>query len=223
MPQPRASVAAPIVVTVFSHVLVSQALSLMLPAAGMSVRAALSDAHGLNAVWRHERPDVVVCDSVLQRGLDGIAAAAHLRRGEPASRVLVLSARHDHGAILAALDARVQGFVRSTAPESVLLGAIHDVAAGGEAYDPQTANDIVRAVRQARDAEWIFTPRERDVLRAICDGTTSTDDLARLLHMGQATVKSHVSSLEAKLKVHDRAGLVSAAYRAGLVPDRRLT
>jgi len=173
-------------------------------------------------VVRRTRPDVVLMD-VRMPGRDGLDATAELSVAVPGSRVLVLTT-FDHDEYLdRALRAGAAGFLLKNATPEALVDAVRAVAAGDGVLDPSVVGRVMaRFARRSqpevdRSAIDRLTERERDVLRLLCRGLTN-GEIATELSVGEATAKTHVSSVLAKLGVRDRVQAVILAYDAGFAP-----
>lgn len=156
----------------------------------------------LAAVQEH-RPDVALLDIELP-GLDGIAAAAQIRRERPSTAVLMLTTFGRPGYLRRAMEAGASGFLVKDGPASELAAAIRRIAAGERVVDPQLAAAALTA------GENPLTPRERDVLRAASDGS-SVGVVAATLHLSEGTVRNYLSSAIGKTGVANR---IEAARRA---------
>lgn len=156
----------------------------------------------VNAVRAH-RPDVALLDIELP-GLDGIAAAAQIRREVPSTAVLMLTTFGRPGYLRRAMEAGASGFLVKDGPASELAAAIRRISAGERVVDPQLAAAALTA------GENPLTPRERDVLRAASDGS-SVGAVAQALHLSEGTVRNYLSSAIGKTGVANR---IEAARRA---------
>ena len=156
--------------------------------------------------------------------MDGVAATRLLRQGADAGPpVLILTTFDDEDALWGALDAGAVGFVLKDASAEDLIGAARAVAGGAAWLDPKVAPRVLRAFRSTvrpRLAESArlgqLTEREREVLRRMARGATNVE-IAGSLYVSEATVKSHVGAIFAKLGVRDRAAAIVFAYDHGIV------
>jgi DNA-binding NarL/FixJ family response regulator len=179
-------------------------------------------ADGQEAVTLVDRvhPDVVLMD-IRMPVLDGIEATRRIVRRAPATAVLVLTTYDLDEYVFAALEAGASGFLLKDSPPDELVAAIRVVARGDALLAPSITRRLVaeftaRAARTGRKQLPPVSDREREVLIGVARGLTNSE-LAAELFIGEATVKSHVSSLLTKLGCRDRVQLVVAAYEAGLV------
>ncbi|HVL25919.1 MAG TPA: response regulator transcription factor [Thermomicrobiales bacterium] len=167
-------------------------------------------------------PDVVVMD-VRMRRMDGAEATRRLRVRPDAPPVLILTTFDDDETVAAALGAGAAGFILKDAPGEEIVRATTTVAGGGSWLDPQIAGHVLDAYRRTagsrqrdNDAIGQLTPRERDVLRQVATGATNAE-VAETLFISEATVKSHLGNLLAKLDLRDRAAAIVFAHTQGLV------
>jgi len=192
-------------------------------AADLSVVGDAEDGRAaIEAVDRY-RPDVVLMDIRMPR-LGGVAATAALRARSDPPAVVVLTTFNTDDDVFQALAAGATGFLLKDTPPTELLQAVRLAAAGDSMLSPAvtrrvierfTAEDRTRHRREALDRLVALTERERQVLIEIGGGHANAE-IARLLHMSEATVKSHVTHLFEKLAVTNRVQLAIAAFRAGL-------
>jgi DNA-binding NarL/FixJ family response regulator len=159
------------------------------------------------------RPDVILMD-LRMPGMDGVTATAELaRRGNPA-RVLVLTTYDTDSYVLPAIEAGATGYLLKDAPRDELLRAVRAAAAGQSVLAPTVATRLMNRVR-APEPE-LLSLREREVLRLVAAGTTNREAAARLF-ISEATVKTHLLHIYAKLGVTDRAAAVAEAFKRGLL------
>jgi len=167
------------------------------------------------------RPDVVVMDVRMSR-VDGVTATRRLHEqlGDSAPRVLVLTTFDLDEAAVSAIEAGASGYVLKDARPELLLAAIRAVADGNQvvaAGATRTLLERFRTVRAAPGAEYDdLTPREREILLRAAAGLSNAE-IAAVEHLSEATVKTHVSRILAKLTLRDRVQLVVYAYEHGLL------
>ena len=184
---------------------------------------------GRDAVRQVHRtaPDVVLMD-VRMPVLDGIAATRELTAtGTGVPRVLILTTFDLDEHVYAALAAGASGFLLKDVKAAALADAIRTVHRGDALLAPAITRRLIAAFVASRpqpaaqgampgQLPETLTPREREVLVMIARGL-SNQEIATALVVGEATVKSHVGRIFAKLGARDRAQAVIAAYEAGLV------
>jgi DNA-binding NarL/FixJ family response regulator len=159
------------------------------------------------------QPDVILMDLRMPR-MDGATAIDELaRRGIPA-RVLVLTTYDTDGYVLSAVEAGATGYLLKDAPRAELLHATRAAARGESVLSPAVASRLMGRVRTP-DAEPL-SHRELEVLSLIAAGNTNKDAAARLF-VSEATVKTHLLHIYAKLSVSDRAAAVAEAFHRGLL------
>lgn len=168
-------------------------------------------------------PDLVLMD-VRMPVLDGIAATARLRAVvDPPPPVLVLTTFGEDEVLWDAIAAGANGFVLKDSSAEDLLAAARAVAGGGAWFDPAVAPRLLghyrrRVAPAARAGTRLkaLTEREHDVLRLMARGATNAE-IAGSLFVAEATVKTHVGAIFAKLEVRDRAAAIVFAYDHGVV------
>jgi DNA-binding NarL/FixJ family response regulator len=158
-------------------------------------------------------PDVILLDLKLPV-LDGLGVLADLRdRGLPA-RALVLTSVADQASVTVAMRAGAAGFLYKDVDPEALVRAVRSVHDGHTVLAPEAAGSLVRSRARSAAVAGLeaLTAREREVLAQIAEGR-SNREIARLLHMSEKTVKTHVSSVLAKLGVADRTQAALYAVR----------
>ncbi len=192
------------------------------PDDGFEVVAECEDGDEVvDTVARH-RPDLVLMD-VRMRRVDGVAATRRLRQLAAEPPVLVLTTFDDDDALWGALDAGAAGFILKDASAEDLISAARAVAGGAAWLDPRVAPRVLQAFRvnvrprlvKAARVD-LLTEREHEVLRQMARGATNSE-IGALLMVSEATVKTHVGSIFAKLGVRDRAAAIVFAYDHGVV------
>ncbi|MEA2426365.1 MAG: hypothetical protein QOH13_2775 [Thermoleophilaceae bacterium] len=167
------------------------------------------------------RPDVVLMD-VRMPGVDGIEATRRLGRlGSDAPRVLMLTTFDLDEYVYDALRAGASGFLLKDAPAAQLVDAIRVVAAGDALLAPAVTRRMIaefarRPLPADEPALAELTARELEVLKLIAAGLSNTEIAARLF-LSDATVKTHVKRVLAKLRLRDRVQAVVLAYDTGVV------
>ncbi|MGY1709390.1 response regulator [Geodermatophilus sp. SYSU D00758] len=189
------------------------------------VGEAADGAAGVRVVTE-TRPDVVLLD-IRMPGVDGLEAARRIVAAGLRTRVVVLTTFDEDDHVAAALRAGVSGFLLKVAPPEDLVAAVRTVAAGQGLLDPAVTLRVIESFAAApapdpQRAEALagLTERETDVLALVAAGLSNAEIAARL-HLGEATVKTHVSRLLLKLGLRDRVQAVAFAYESGLVTPGR--
>jgi DNA-binding NarL/FixJ family response regulator len=158
------------------------------------------------------KPDVVLMDLRMPR-MDGVTA---IRRLAPSQRILVLTTFDADTDVLPAIEAGATGYLLKDAPRSELYRAVRAAARGEAVLSPPVATRVLRA---ARSEEPSLSAREIEILELVARGTTNREAAERLF-ISEATVKTHLIHIYAKLGVPDRASAVAAAYDRGLLKPR---
>jgi NarL family two-component system response regulator LiaR len=179
-------------------------------------------ADGARAIARLAslRPDVLLLDMVMPGtgGLEVLGAIGDGSAGwNPA--VIVLTSFQEDQRVIEAIRAGALSYLPKTTAVHQVVEAVRAAARGGSVFDPGTAALLVREVRdggRARPLD-VLSPRERDVLAGLARGR-SNRQIARALGVGEETVKSHVSSILAKLNLADRTQAAIFGLQQGLVP-----
>jgi len=164
-------------------------------------------------------PDVVLLD-IRMPGMNGLEAIVPIVA--TGARVLVLTTYDVDENMYRAFRAGASGFVLKTAHPEDLVYAVRVVARGDALVEPGISRRLVeRFVARTPDrrrAPWVgrLTERESDVLKEMARGSSNAE-IARTLHISEATVKTHVTAVLAKLQVRDRLQAVVVAYESGFV------
>ncbi|TDE42601.1 response regulator transcription factor [Nonomuraea mesophila] len=169
------------------------------------------------------RPDVVLLDIRMPR-LDGLAAAAELRKVAPGAAVVMLTTFGEDDYIAKALDVGAAGFLLKAGDPRELIAGIHAVAEGAAYLSPKVAQRVITQLSGGRMAKGAaarervesLTDREREVL-ALLGAGLSNAEIARRLHIVEGTVKAYVSAILTRLDVRNRVQAAIIAYEAGLV------
>ncbi|MFE2772761.1 response regulator [Microbacterium resistens] len=158
--------------------------------------------------------DVALVDLDLGAGRpDGIEATRTIRRASPRTEVLVFTAYDSDADIVRALDAGAAGYLVKDSRPAELFQAIRSAASGGT---PLTGPIGARLMRRVERPDETLTPRELDVLTRAAAGL-SNRDLARELHVSEATVKTHLHHAFTKLGADNRQAAIAAAVKRGII------
>jgi len=181
-----------------------------------------ADGNVAVAEARALRPDVVLMD-VRMPGMDGIEATRRLLRERDAPHVLMLTTFDLDEYVYEAMKAGASGFLLKDAPRHQLVGAVRIVAAGDALMAPALVRRLVEDfVRRPPPGSGPppelreLTEREREVLVLIARGLSNAEIAAKLV-LSEATVRTHVTHILAKLDLRDRVQAVVLAYETGLV------
>jgi DNA-binding NarL/FixJ family response regulator len=165
------------------------------------------------------RPDVVLMD-LMMPGLDGIEATRRILRERPATRVIALTSFLDDETVLPAVRAGAAGYLLKDVEPEQLVRAIRTVHGGEALLHPAATATVMRELADhaepAEKADLGLTGREREVLALVARGLPNKL-IARELGIAEKTVKTHVSSILAKLGVTDRTQAALLAVRRGWV------
>ena len=191
------------------------------------------------------RPDVVLMDLRMPR-CDGVEATRRLREQEPDIKVIVLTTYADDRSVIEALRAGARGYLTKDAGSAEIVRALQGVVSGQAVIDPAVQHHLVDAIavtppapapaqadspatphppphspsQPGRPLPGGLTPREAQVLELIAEGLSNAQIAARLV-VSEATVKSHINHLLAKIGARDRAQAVGYAYQHGLAAPHR--
>jgi DNA-binding NarL/FixJ family response regulator len=162
------------------------------------------------------RPDVVLTDLRMPEPSGGALIRLLLER-VPTARVLVLTTHDTDSDVLPAVEAGAIGYLLKDAPREELFRAVRAAARGETVLSPSVAALLLSHIRpHSRPAETRLSAREREVLTLIAQGRTNRETAAAL-YISEATVKTHLQHIYAKLEVPDRAAAVSAAHQRGIL------
>jgi DNA-binding NarL/FixJ family response regulator len=162
------------------------------------------------------RPDVILMD-LRMPGMDGVAAITELAKRGVAARVLVLTTYDTDSHVLPAIEAGATGYLLKDCPRSELLRAVRAAAHGEAVLSPAVAARLMSRVRSPGAGP--LSQRELEVLELVASGTTNREAAATLF-ITEATVKTHLLNIYAKLGVSDRAAAVAEAFNRGLLTRR---
>jgi DNA-binding NarL/FixJ family response regulator len=205
-------------VIVEDHVAVRQGLAALLRAGGFELLGSAGDVDEAYDLVGETGPDVVVADVKLGKA-SGIDLVGRLLERNPELGVLMYTGADDPSLMTAALDVGARGFALKAGSAQELVTAARRVAAGGVYVDPRLRPFLLAG--GATDKVPELTPRERDVLATLADGHTARE-AAKLLGIGDETVKTHLRNAMQKLEARTRVHAIAIALRDQLIkaPER---
>jgi len=177
----------------------------------MTVVAQAGTGEEALALFDRHKPDITLMDLRLPGSIGGVEAISAIRAKTPRARFIVVTTYDGDEDIHRALEAGAQGYVIKGMPYQTLVDALHKVHGGGRFLPPPVARAL-----ESRLPHSALSARELEVLHLLVSGN-SNKDIANLLGIAEATVKSHVSTILMRLDVEDRTQAVVAALQRGLV------
>ena len=163
------------------------------------------------------QPDVVLMDLIMDQ-MDGAAATRVIRQNHPRVQVIALTSFREDLLVQKALQAGAISYLLKNVSADELAVAIRSAHVGRSTLAPEVAEALVRAATQPPAPGFDLTARERDVLELMVKGLSNVDIAGRLV-VSQSTIKTHVSSILAKLGVTSRTEAVALAVQHHLVND----
>ncbi|MFI1367502.1 response regulator transcription factor [Streptomyces griseochromogenes] len=190
----------------------------------MEVVAEAADGRAAVEAARRQAVDVALLD-IRMPGGDGLAAAEEIARVVPRTKVVMLTTFGEDGYVARALRVGAAGFLLKDTPPAELIRAVRTVAAGDAFLSPQITRKLIEQhlatqtphAETARTKVARLSEKERQVLVAVAEGRSNAET-ARALHMGESTVKAHLSQVLAKLDCANRVQAAIVAHDAGLLP-----
>lgn len=206
------------------HTLVRAGIRALLESlSGVEVVAECGDGREALALIVTHAPDVALLD-IGMPGMNGIEVAQRTATESPRTRVVMLSMYADPSYVRSALRAGVAGYLLKGAAVAELPLAIESVMRGETYLTPKISQDVVKGFLREDESEQAgplegLTKRQREILQLIAEGR-STKEIAQILDVSVKTVETHRARMMERLGIHDVAGLVRLAVRAGVVsPD----
>lgn len=172
------------------------------------VAEASSGAEALQLVRSHA-PAVVMMDLAMGPGMDGIEAIRQIRNLGTGQSVLVFTTYDSDADIVRAVDSGAMGYLLKDAAPEEIFAAIRGAVQGRSVMSPPVAS---RLFQQMRNPDEVLTPREAELLSLLTEGL-SNRELGRRLFISEATVKTHLAHIYAKLGVDTRAAAIATAIR----------
>jgi DNA-binding NarL/FixJ family response regulator len=194
----------------------------------IAVVGCAADGDQAVALARQSQPDVLLVDTALP-GIDSVELTRRIAAGADASgtRVLILSESEQDEEVFSLLRAGASGFLRRDMEPAELIRAVRTVAAGNAALSPHVVRRVIAELAARPDPRLPgpdqldeLTAREREVMALVAAGL-SNDQIAEHLVVARATARTHVSRALRKLRVRDRAQLVTLAYETSLVLPKK--
>jgi DNA-binding NarL/FixJ family response regulator len=187
---------------------------------GVEIVGEARDGHEALRLVAERKPEILLLDVALPE-LNGIEVTERLVREAPGTRVLMLSMFANEEYVLRSLRAGAAGYLLKDSTVLELESALRSVADGGSYLSPAVSGHVLAAYvrRVGQDGvppEPTLTPRQREVLQLIAEGH-GTKEIADRLCLSAKTVETHRAQLMERLGIHDVAGLVRYAIRAGII------
>jgi DNA-binding NarL/FixJ family response regulator len=215
------------VLVVDDQALVREGLMTLLEAApGIEPVAAAVDGEQAVALCARHRPDVVLMDLRMPK-LDGVEATRRIRAAQPETEIVVLTTHADEQSILDALRAGARGYLTKDAGIAEIARAVQAAADHQALLDPVVQSRLIAAASAGAQPAAPppppppsslpddLTAREAEVPSLIATGLSNSEIAAKLV-VSQATVKTHINHVFAKIGARDRAQAVHYAYTHGL-------
>jgi two-component system, NarL family, response regulator LiaR len=181
-------------------------------------------SNGIEALKLMEecRPDVILMD-LLMPGMDGLTAISRILEAHPQAKILVVTSLEDDDKVLAAVQAGALGYFPKTAPRAYLLEAIRKVADGIPYLPAGIMQKLFKSIRGMKisaksNIDEPLTSRQEEILALIGEGR-SDQEIARMLHLEEPTVRSHIHRILQRLGVESRAQAVAYANRHRKMQD----
>jgi DNA-binding NarL/FixJ family response regulator len=162
------------------------------------------------------KPDVIMMDMLLPE-MSGLEAIEKIIGNNPGAKILVLSSMEDEERIISAIQAGALGYFPKTAPRGYLLEAIRKVADGIPYMPAGITLKLFQGLRRtkslpANDAQISLTTRQQEILSLLAEGH-SDDEIAKLLHLEDSTVRAHVHHILQRLGLKNRAQEIAYAHQ----------
>ncbi|MCT9870464.1 response regulator [Paenarthrobacter aurescens] len=172
------------------------------------VGEASSGEEAVEAAQQHS-PAVILMDLAMGTGMDGIEAIKQIRQRHPKQAVIVFTTYDSDADIVRAVDAGAMGYLLKDAAPEEIFAAVRGAVQGKSVMSAPVAS---RLFQQMRNPDEILTPREAELLSLLTEGL-SNRDLGKRLFISEATVKTHLAHIYAKLGVETRAAAIATAIR----------
>jgi len=208
------------------HPLFRQGLATVLKHAGITVVGEASTGHEALTRTKSLEPDIVILD-IRMPDMDGLQALKAIKAARPRTAVVILTTYQNADYLWTAVLNGAAAYLLKDAPGEELVGLIRRVHEGENVLDTgqirsmmqENAPEPTPAPTRGILADLELTDREKDILQAIANGLRNAE-IAKLLDIEVATVKSHTNHLFKKMNVSDRTQAALWAIRHGFIPNR---
>ncbi|MEW9051294.1 MAG: response regulator transcription factor [Neobacillus sp.] len=164
------------------------------------------------------RPDLILMDLVMPV-MDGIEATKQIKQEQPQMKIIILTSFSDHDHVIPAIEAGASGYqLKDVEPDELVKSIIH-VMEGDNQLHPKATSRLLNHMNRDRKPLDELTKREREVLVEIASGK-SNKEIASSLYITEKTVKTHVSSILAKLALADRTQAALYAVRNRIIKEK---
>ena len=198
------------VLLVDDHLVVRSGLKALLGTqSDIEVVAEAASGEAALEAFRVHRPAVVMMDLAMGNGMDGIEAIKAVRRINGRQAVLVFTTYDSDADIVRSVDAGAMGYLLKDAAPEEIFSAVRGAVQGKSVMSPPVAS---RLFQQLRNPGEVLTPREAELLSLLIEGL-SNKELSQRLFISEATVKTHLAHIYAKLGVETRAAAIATAIR----------
>lgn len=203
------------VVLADDHHVVRAGLRRLLESNGITVVGEAGNGHDAVKLVHDNNPSIVVLDHSMPQ-LNGLDAAREILHANPSAKIIILTVHVEEHYMIAALRAGIRGYVIKSQATTDLVVAIQLVAGGGTYLAPRVASVVATYLAGFEADLSPLTYREREVLQLVAEGKT-TNEIAAVLCVNFKTVETYRARLRKKLDIHEIAGLVRYAVRAGMI------
>lgn len=198
------------VLLVDDHLVVRSGLrALLATQPDIEVVAEAASGEDALAFTQQHTPAVVMMDLAMGAGMDGIQAIRELRRRHSRQAIIVFTTYDSDADIVRAVDAGAMGYLLKDASSEEIFAAVRGAVQGRSVMSAPVAS---RLFEQLRNPDAVLTPREAELLGLLTEGL-SNKELGRRLFISEATVKTHLAHVYAKLGVETRAAAIATAIR----------